>query len=189
MIEDRNFSLDLGTPWERLPGDATQRYNFRDLPRGIVATLSAMPLELKPESIETMASKLVEFRLQAEADASATFDRRITVYEPIVVPRPWGSAIAYYGHDDAKAEAGDAATMDTGTRGAAFGSGQRQFSYSGLVTRRCVINLYMSSGKLSERELMEAMDEVGSRIVFDRTPLESEIAIEGNTEPEGDAPE
>ena len=48
-----------------------------------------------------------------------------------------------------------------------------QFGYAGMVTPRCAISLYMSSERLSEHELMAVMDEVGSKIEFDRTPLET----------------
>lgn len=149
MIEDPNFSLHLESPWVRVPGEEEELYNFRDDERDIVITISALPLEIGTAAIDAVADKLVQFRLNAEAEAAHALDRRLTVYEPIVVPRPWGRAIAYYGHDN---------------------SG-RQFSFSGILTVRTAISLYMSSAKLSERALMEAMDEVGSRIVFDRTPL------------------
>jgi hypothetical protein len=39
------------------------------------------------------------------------------------------------------------------------------------VTRTTIISLYMSTTKLTESELMSVMNEVGSRIQFDRTPL------------------
>lgn len=150
MIHDPAFSLDLGSPWQAVPGDDPEQYSFVDTARDIGITLSALPIDITADAIDQFAGALVESRLRAEADAATAFDHRMTIYEPIIVPRAWGCAVAYYGHDD---------------------SG-RQFSYSGMVTRSAIISLYMSTGRLSERELMEAMDEVGSRIEFDRTPLE-----------------
>ncbi len=149
MIENPNFSIDLGPPWQEVANDDPEQYNFRDHQRDIVITMSAIAIDVAPAAIDQFASILVESRLRAECDAARAFAHATTIYEPIVVPLPWGRAVAYYGHDD------------TG----------REFSYSGLITPRSVINLYMSTGRLSERELMEAMDEVGSLIEFDRTPL------------------
>jgi hypothetical protein len=150
VIVNPNFSLDLGRPWQEVSGDDPEQYNFRDPDRDTVITLSAIALDIAADRMDELANMLVELRLKAEGEAAQAFDHRATIYEPIVVPRPWGRAVAYYGHDDR----------------------DRQFSYSGMITQRSVISLYMSTGRLSERELMEAMDDVGSRIAFDRTPLD-----------------
>lgn len=149
MIDDPHFSLDLGHPWLELPNGDPQQYCFYDAAREIEITLSAMALDVGAEAIDQFASMLVESRMRAEGDAARAFACRITIYEPIVVPRPWGRAVAYYGHDD----------------------GGRQFGYAGMVTRSSVVSLYMSTCRLSAGELMEAMDEVGTRIDFDRAPL------------------
>ena len=88
-------------------------------------------------------------RLQAEDETAKRHSPPATIYEPIVVPRPWGRALAYYGHD----------------------ASGRQFSYSGTVIAKGVIGIYMTSPTLAERALMAAMDEVYARLQFDRTPL------------------
>lgn len=149
MIDDPNFSLDPGPAWHQVANDDAGQYNLRDDARDIDVTLSAIAIAIAPDTIDQLASVLIDSRLHGESDAARAFDRPATIYEPIVVPRPWGRAVAYYGHDE---------------------SG-RQFSFSGIVTPRTVISLYMSSGRLTERELMEAMDAMGSAIVFDRTPM------------------
>lgn len=149
MIQTANFSLDLEAPWQQSPSADLDNYAFRDVTRDIGIIVSAMPLDIAPEAIHQFASLLVDTRFQAEVEAGRATDRRATVYEPIVATQPWGSAVAYYGHDV------------TG----------RQFSFSGSVTPRCAISLYGSSEKLSERGLLKAMDEVASKILFDRTPL------------------
>lgn len=151
MIETPNFSLDLEPPWQEVPGEDPEHYNFRDDTRDLLVTVSAMALHIAPDAVAQFASLLVDTRFQAEVDAGRALDRRATVYEPIIVPQPWGNAVAYYGHDV------------TG----------RQFSFSGSVTPRCAISLYGSSDKLSERGLLAAMDEVASRIAFDRRPLDA----------------
>lgn len=147
-IIDPNFTLELEAPWVRLPNDDPEQYNFRDSDRDIDITLSAMDMRAKPDEVELVASKMIEFRLKAEGQMAEEYGNRLTIAEPINIVRPWGRAIAYYGSDN----------------------NGRQFSYSGMVTRNTVINLYMSTSKLTEKELMSAMDEVGSRIQFDRTP-------------------
>lgn len=149
MIQTPNFTLELGLPWQASAGQDPEHYAFRDETRDVVVVVSVMSLHIAPEAIAQFASLLVDTRFQAEVDAGRAPDRRATVYEPIVAPQPWGSAVAYYGHDV------------TG----------RQFSFSGSVTPRCAISLYGSSDKLSERGLLQAMDEVASKITFDRTPL------------------
>lgn len=149
MIQTPNFSLDLEPPWQQSSGDDPDQYTFRDEARDIVVTVSAMPLDIATDAIAQFASLLVDTRFQAEVDAGRAPDRRATVYEPIVAPQPWGCAVAYYGHDV------------TG----------RQFGFSGSVTPRCAISLYGSSDKLSEQGLLAALDEIASKVVFDRTPL------------------
>jgi hypothetical protein len=149
VISGPNFSLRLEACWRETPNDDPEHHAFRDDTRAIDLTVSAMTLAIAAEAIDEFARVLVDTRLRAEGDSARAFDRRATIYEPIVVPRPWGRAVAYYGHDE---------------------SG-RQFGYSGIVTRRGVISLYMSTSALGERALMEAVDEVCSRVEFDRTPL------------------
>ena len=161
MIDDPHFTLDLGPPWLPLPSEDAGQYRFRDAARDLVVTLSALALDSQAEDLAFLADKLVRTRLQAEADAAAVCGRRFTAYEPIVAPQSWGQAAAYYGHDDAPDDANDQA----------HDHGCRQFGYAGLVTPRSAINLYMSSGRLSEYELAEALDDMLSRIAFDRTPL------------------
>ena len=149
MIQHAIFSLDLDLRWQPIANDDADQFNFRDDLRDITITLSAIDATLDGKQIEDFTNYLVESRLRAEDEAATHFSQSITIYEPIIVPRPWGRAVAYYGHD----------------------ASGRQFSYSGAVTTSGVINLYMTSTMLTERELMAAMDEVNARIEFDRTPI------------------
>lgn len=149
MIDNPNFSLDLGHPWQPVPNDDPEQYHFRDPGRDVTITLSAMAMTTAPDRLEALAQAVVELRLNAEKDAARVAGRELTFYEPIIAAQSWGQAIAYYGHDD------------TG----------RQSNYAGIVTPGSVINLHMTSGCLSEAELMRLMDEVLARMEFDRTPL------------------
>jgi hypothetical protein len=155
MIEASHFSLDPGIHWLELSTDDPDAYSLIDENREISATLSSLALRADPAALEDFAHIFADMRVQAEADAGRMFGRIATIYEPIVAPQPWGQALAYYGHDD---------------------SG-RQFSFSGIVRPGSVISLHMSSTRLGEAKLAMAMDEVLTRIAFDRTPLLREHCI------------
>jgi hypothetical protein len=149
-MEDPNFSLELSPAWRALANDDAEQYSFRDDARDVDLTLSTMALAIRPDGLDQFANVLVNARLRAEADTARAFERRLTIFEPVIAPLPWGRALAYYGHDD----------------------GGRQFSYSAIITVFGFVGAFISSARLGERELMEALDEVVSGIVFDRTPLE-----------------
>lgn len=151
MIEDPHFTLDLGEDWEHLSTDDPKQYNFRDAVRDVAVTLSAIPLDLTAETLDEFTSMFVELRLKAEGEAATAFHHRPTIFEPVVVPQPWGRAIAFYGYDD----------------------GGRRFGFSGSITPHFLISLYVSTDTLSQQKLMEEMDDIGTRIVFDRTPLDA----------------
>lgn len=149
MIQHPLFSLDLDLRWQPIANDDHDQFTFRDEVRGITVTLYTFTIPLDEESIGQFTSQLVNSRLRAEDDAAFAQAKPATIYEPIIVPRPWGRAVAYYGHDE----------------------GGRQFNYSGTITAAGAIGLHMSSSTLTERELMAAMDEIHSRLEFDRTPV------------------
>lgn len=149
MIQHAVFSLDLDPRWQAIANDDPDQFNFHDDVRSVSANIYYSIASLDTESIDIFTRHLVELRLQAEDETAKPHSLPATIYEPIVVPRPWGRALAYYGHD----------------------ASGRQFSYSGTVTAKGAIGIYMTSSTLTERALMAAMDEVYSRLQFDRTPL------------------
>lgn len=151
MIDDPDFTLDLDQAWEKVPDDDPRLYKFLETERGIIIVIRAMSVAVSSDRMDEMAHLLLELRVTGERERAAAAGLDPIIYESIVVPQAWGRAAAFYGHDE------------TG----------RQFSFSGFVTRRGLIGVYASSDRLSERELFEALDEVISRIEFDRTPLES----------------
>lgn len=152
MIADPDFSLDLGPAWERVPDDDPRLYKLIETSRSVIVVIRAISVDVPPQQMDEMASLLIELRLSGERERAAAGGLSPVIYEPIVVPQPWGRAAAFYGNDE------------TG----------RQFGFSGFVTARCMISLYCSSDILSEQELLKAMDELLSRIEFDRTPLAAE---------------
>ena len=149
MIQHVLFSIDLDLRWQPTANNDPDQFNFRDDLRGIDLTLSALLIPLDEKSIEQFTRHLMEKRFRTEEEAAQNLSQVATIYEPIIVPRPWGRAVAYYGHNE----------------------NGRQFSYSGTITAKGAISLYMASSTLTERDLMAAMDEVNSRLEFDRTPL------------------
>ena len=155
MIEDPNFSLILGPPWRRIESVDPLQYSFTDDDRGILIVISAVTHKgVRAGGLDRLVDLIAELKMRAEVDAARIFGNPASFCEPIIVPQPWGRAVAYYGNDAAG----------------------RQFGYSGAITRDRTINLYMLSRNLPERSLFETMDDVFSRILFDRTPLEAEAA-------------
>lgn len=158
MIADPDFSLDLGPAWQRVPDDDPRLYKLIETARGVIVVIRAMSVDVPAPQMDEMASLLIELRLSGERERAAAAGLSPVIYEPIIVPQPWGRAAAFYGHDE------------TG----------RQFGFSGFVTSRCMISLYCSSDALSEQELLEAMDELLARIEFDRTALPAAAQPQGH---------
>lgn len=151
MIDDPDFSLDLGHSWERVPDEDPRLYKLFEATHGTTIVIRAMTVGIAPHQMDEMTDLLLDMRISGERERAATAGLDTVIYEPIVAPQPWGRAAAFYGHDQ------------TG----------RQFGFSACITPRRVIGLYMSSNRLSELELVRTMDEVNSKIGFDRTPLKS----------------
>lgn len=57
-----------------------------------------MLVKVKPSDTERIACKLKEFRLATENNAAKTFNLKMTIIGPIVVPFPKGHQVAYYGY-------------------------------------------------------------------------------------------
>jgi hypothetical protein len=153
VINDPNFTLDLGPRWLTQATADPQQYRFTDEARDITMTLSSGAHRLDPDAVAPFAADLARRRVAAESEAAGAAGRTILIYEPIVVPQRWGESIAYYGHD----------------------SSGRRFSFAGTVTATTLIGLYMESGRLTEGALARAMDTVLSHIDFDQTPIRPRI--------------
>jgi hypothetical protein len=88
-------------------------------------------MNAKPSDTERIASKLKEFRFAGENNAVKTYNLKMTIADPFVVPFSRGHQVAYYGHDNTN----------------------RQFRYIGLVLSSKVINIYADSKTKNQREL------------------------------------
>jgi hypothetical protein len=155
MIIDPDFTLDLGHSWERVPDDDPRLYKFLESSSGMIVVIRATTVDVPPHQMDDMANLLLDLRISGERERAAAAGLNPIIYEPIVVPQPWGRATAFYGHDEAG----------------------RQFGFSSFVTGTCMISLYGSSSKLSQQELLEMMDEVLAKIEFDRTPLDTALFL------------
>jgi len=152
VIDDPDFSLALEATWQRLYPDDRRQYTWHDDQKDLTLILSAGSHDISFGQIDQASRLVLDLLLHSETTIATVLGRTATIYEPVIVPRPWGRAIAYYGHD---------------------GAG-RQFGHSAILTCRCRISAGLWSSRRSEAELLAAMDDIASRIVFDRTPLDQE---------------
>jgi hypothetical protein len=149
MIEDRSFSLALDEGWRPRPSDDPDTHILVDARRDVTIRLSATAQDIQPGDLDRLAWRLVDLEIEKEISATQVLGHAATIYEPIVMPRPWGRAIAYHGHD----------------------ASGRRFGFSGAMTCRCTIRLALWTTTLSESGLLAVMDEVASKIVFDAAPM------------------
>jgi hypothetical protein len=155
VIDDPNFSLELDDSWARVPIDDPQLHGFVNKARTIGIVVSGTSVDVAPEQMDQAARMLIDMRIKGEHERASAAGTRALIYEPIVVPRPWGRAAVFYGHDD---------------KG-------RQFSFSAWVTRHCTISLYGSSDSLSQSELFDALDAIAEKIEFDRPALDADMPL------------
>jgi hypothetical protein len=147
QVTTPRYTLSLSPEWqEEAPSDPDRRaFVSHDRNAGLIVSSVGMNASLA--DTERVARQMIAFRLEAENQAAHEFGLRMTIAEPIVVERPWGRAIAYYGSD----------------------SNGRQFSYSGAVTADQVLSVYVESTTLSEQQVKAALDEVLAGLEFDKT--------------------
>lgn len=159
MVEDRNFSLALEDNWRQLPSDGPGIYIFVDESRGVTMRLSAAAQDILPGDLDRLAWLLVDRETEKETSAAQALGHAATIYEPIIMPQPWGRAVAFHGACHGQDVIG------------------RRFGFSGSITCRCTIGLGLSTETLSESALLTLMDGLSSRIDFDRTPMETESPL------------
>lgn len=148
-IKDPLYSLELSGDWTELPSSDPEQHTVRSQAADVTIVMSSMSLDVPPDQTDLLARKMIEFRLKGEEQAAREHGVQMTIAEPIVVERPWGHAIAYYGSD----------------------SKGRQFNFSGMITRKGVISLYADSKSKDEKELSAAVQPIFGKVEFDRTPV------------------
>jgi hypothetical protein len=146
-VEKPRFSLSLGGDWRELQSSDANVTIFNSQQHRTNLVISAMGLDATLADTGRIAEKLVELRMESEKQVAAETGINMTIARPRLVQQPWGHAIAYYGAD---------------ARG-------RRFNFSGMVTPKQSIGVYVESNKLSEEVLRELLEQVLAKLQFDLT--------------------
>lgn len=142
------YSLTLNGDWRELPSDDPEQKTFVSQTHDVRLVISSLDVTGSQVDPQEAAQHLVQMRMNAERDAAQRFGRLMTIAEPVVEPQPWGAMVAYYGRDN------------TG----------RTFNFSGMVTRRQVLQTYVESPTLSGDELFAVFQEIHQGLTFDESP-------------------
>jgi len=147
-IASQAYKISLPKDWiEQKALDPEQR-TFFSKEKDTALVISAMSINARMADTERVARKMLEFRLQAENRAAQSYNLRMTIAEPIVVASPWGHVMAYYGSD----------------------SSGRQFSYSGAVTPKVILSVFVESRSRSELQLKTILDALLERLELVQIP-------------------
>ena len=146
-VTKQRFSLSLGGDWEEAPsGDPeVTRFSSRRLAANLV--VSTLALNAKLADTGRIAQTLADLRMESEKQVAAETGIDMTIARPKIVQQPWGHAIAYYGAD----------------------ANGRMFNFSGMVTPKQSISVYVESNKLSEEVVRELLEQVLAKLKFDLT--------------------
>ena len=141
------FSLSLGGDWEETPSTDPEITRFSSRQNGSSIVVSTLALNAKLADTGRIAEKLADLRMDSEKQVAAETGIDMTIARPHIVQQPWGHAIAYYGAD----------------------ANGRMFNFSGMVTPKQSISVYVESNKLSEDVLRELLEQVLAKLKFDLT--------------------
>jgi hypothetical protein len=146
-VNKPRFSLSLSGDWEEVqsPDPEITRFNSRQHAANLVVT--TMGLNAKLADTGRIAEKLADLRMESEKQVAAETGVDMTIARPRIVQQPWGHAIAYFGAD----------------------ANGRLFNFSGMVTPKQSISVYVESNKLSEDVLRELLEQVLAKLKFDLT--------------------
>ena len=147
-IASPTYSISLSEDWiEQTSLDPEQRLFFSK-EKETALIISAMPINARMTDTERVARKMLDFRLQAEGRIAQSRSLKMTIAEPIIAARPWGHAMAYYGSD----------------------SSGRQFSYSGAVTPKVILSIFVESRSRSEPQLKAVLDTLLEKVELPQIP-------------------
>ena len=146
-VNKKRFSLSLGGDWEETPSGDPEVTRFNSQQNGASIVISTMGLNAKLADTGRIAEKLADLRMESEKQLAAETGIDMAIARPHIVQQPWGHAIAYYGAD---------------TNG-------RMFNFSGMVTPKQSIGVYVESNKLSEEVVRELLEQVLGKLTFDLT--------------------
>lgn len=146
-VNKPRFSLSLGGDWRELPSPDPELTMFNSEQHRANLVISAMGLTAALADTGRIAEKLVNLRMDSEKQVAAETGVNMTIARPRIERQSWGHAIAYYGAD----------------------ANGRLFNFSGMVTPKQSIGVYVESNKLSEEVLRELLEQVLAKLQFDLT--------------------
>ncbi|MBS0384796.1 MAG: hypothetical protein JSS00_05550 [Proteobacteria bacterium] len=146
-VDKQRFSLSLGGDWEEAPSGDPEITRFNSRRHAANLVISTMGLKATAADTGRIAERLADLRMESEKQVAAETGIDMTIARPRIVQQPWGHAIAYYGVD----------------------ANGRMFNFSGMVTPRQSIGVYVESSKLSEEVLRELLEQVLAKLKFDLT--------------------
>ena len=139
------FSLSLGGDWEETPSGDPEVTRFSSQQHAANIVVSTLALKAKLADTGRIAQTLADLRMDAEKQVAAETRIDTAIGRPKIVQQPWGHAIAYYGAD----------------------ASGRMFNFSGMVTPKQSISVYVESKKLSEEAVREMLEQVLTKLKFD----------------------
>jgi hypothetical protein len=146
-VNKQRFSLSLGGDWQELQSPDPEVTMFNSEQHRANLVVSAMGVNATLADTGRIAEKLVNLRMDAEKQIAVNTGVDMTIARPRLVQQSWGHAIAYYGVD----------------------ANGRMFNFSGMVTPKQSISVYVESNKLSEELLRELLEQVLTKLKFDLT--------------------
>jgi hypothetical protein len=146
-VNKARFSLSLGGDWEERRSSDPEVTTFHSKNHGANLVISVMGLNATLADTGRIAEKLIKLRTDSEVQVASETGVHTTLSQPRIVQQPWGHAIAYYGVD---------------AKG-------RLFNFSGMVTPKQSISVYVESNKLSVEVLRELLEQVLVKLKFDLT--------------------
>jgi hypothetical protein len=146
-VNKARFSLSLGGDWEEVQSGDPEVTRFSSRQHAANLVVSTLGLNAKLGETGRIAEKLADLRMEAEKQVAAETGVDMAIGRPKIVQQPWGHAIAYYGAD----------------------ANGRMFNFSGMVTPKQSISVYVESNKLSEEVVRELLEQVLAKLKFDLT--------------------
>ena len=146
-VNKQRFSLSLGGDWRELQSSDPEVTMFNSEQHRANLVISAMGLNATLADTGRIAERLVSLRMDSETQVAAETGIDMTIARPRIEQRPWGQAISYYGAD----------------------ANGRMFNFSGMVTPKQSIGVYVESNKLSEEVVRELLEQVLAKLRFDLT--------------------
>lgn len=144
-VTKQRFSLALGGDWREIDSPDPEITMFSSQNHRANIVISAMGLTATMADTGRIAERLINLRMDSEKQVAAETGINMTIAKPKIVQQPWGHATAYYGVD----------------------ANGRMFNFSGMVTPKQSIGVYVESDKLSEPVLRELLDQVLIKLKFD----------------------